>query len=130
MARRRGFFMFDLALAITLLLVLASAFVHVVWLYNRDCARLAAIPAMARKNVGGNAGGFRSKKIRPATNSMPCLGPTIGFNRLCAGIGGGLLRSQISPQGGIHSRCEYSSGGAVHGNAGSDGVFGAVCSLR
>lgn len=48
MARRRGFFMFDLTLAIALLLVLASAFVHVVWLYNRDCSRLAAIRNAAR----------------------------------------------------------------------------------
>ncbi len=48
MNRSRGFFMFDLTLAIVLLLTLASVFVHVVWLYNRDCVRLAAIRNAAR----------------------------------------------------------------------------------
>ncbi len=48
MNRSRGFFMFDLTLAIVLLLALASVFVHVVWLYNRDCGRLAAMRIAAR----------------------------------------------------------------------------------
>ena len=48
MNRSRGFFMFDLTLAIVLLLAMASVFVHVVWLYNRDCVRLAAIRNAAR----------------------------------------------------------------------------------
>ena len=48
MNRSRGFFMFDLTLAIVLLLAMASVFVHVVWLYNRDCGRLAAMRSAAR----------------------------------------------------------------------------------
>ena len=48
MNRSRGFFMFDLTLAIVLLLAVASVFVHVVWLYNRDCGRLAAMRSAAR----------------------------------------------------------------------------------
>ena len=48
MARRRGFFLLDLTLAIVLIVALASVFSHLVWLYNRDCGRLAAIRNAAR----------------------------------------------------------------------------------
>ncbi|MDA8377174.1 MAG: hypothetical protein M0Z50_08970 [Planctomycetia bacterium] len=43
MYRRNGFFLFDLTLAIVLLLTVASIFAHLVWLYNRDSIRLSAI---------------------------------------------------------------------------------------
>ena len=48
MARRRGFFLFDLTLAIVLIVVVASMFAHLVWLYNRDCVHLAAVRNAAR----------------------------------------------------------------------------------
>ena len=48
MNRRRGFFIFDLTLAIVLMVVVASMFARLMWLYNRDSARLAAMRDTAR----------------------------------------------------------------------------------
>ncbi|MGC9261699.1 MAG: hypothetical protein ACP5I8_16675 [Phycisphaerae bacterium] len=48
MNRRRGFFIFDLTLAIVLLLAIASMFARLMWLYNRDSVRLATIRDTAR----------------------------------------------------------------------------------
>lgn len=48
MNRLRGFFIFDLTLAIVLMVVVASMFAHVVWLYNHDSARLADVRDAAR----------------------------------------------------------------------------------
>lgn len=48
MNRLRGFFIFDLTLAIVLMVVVASMFAHVVWLYNHDSARLALVRDAAR----------------------------------------------------------------------------------
>ena len=48
MNRRRGFFIFDLTVAIVLLLAIASVFARLMWLYNRDSVRLAAMRDTAR----------------------------------------------------------------------------------
>jgi hypothetical protein len=48
MRQNRGFFLMDLTLGIVLAVAVASLLAHFMWLYKRDCLRLAAVRDAAR----------------------------------------------------------------------------------